>query len=221
MKFVFCFLSLLLAINQLTAATVLIDFGTTATNAGKGPTTGQPQVWNNFTASTTASSLSLVDTLGASTGYTIASDGAFSLLNEAATPVSSPYPNTAAGDAFYTTDERIFTFSGLDPLLTYHITVYGYANRSDSRLTNVTINSVMQSYQPANTGSGNTSGGSVTFSGLSANAEGIIDLKFTTGTSTNYILSVIELTAVPEPSRCFLFALGIGLIFSSRRRLAL
>ncbi|TLD68246.1 PEP-CTERM sorting domain-containing protein [Phragmitibacter flavus] len=208
----------ILLAGSLNAATMLIDFGlgSLSDTTGKGPTTGLAQTWNNYTDTSGATNLALVDTSNLSTAIILSTSGSFNVLNEAANPIGAPYPNIAAGDAFFNNPARTLTFSGLDPLLTYNITVYGYANRSDSRLTNVNINGVIQSYEPSNTSTGNLDGGFVTFTGLVPNASNQIALTLTTSTG-NYILNVIELTSVPEPSRALLLTTGLLLSFRRHR----
>ncbi len=217
------------------AATIYVDFGPSSSFVGllpgKGETTGLAETWNNFTDNTTAggATLALVNSTGATTGYSLATNGTFTILNEAANPTPSPYSTLASGDAFYTANPRTLTLSGLNPSLTYSITIYGYANRTDSRLSNVTIGGITQSYQPAftfgpdgtnNTADDNKGGGSTTFSNLVPSASGEIAIGLSSAISpvNNFILGTMEINYIPEPSHSLLTLSGAAFLLLRRRK---
>lgn len=192
-------------------APILIDFGPQTTNStnGTGPTTDLPQTWNNF--GTTTTNVALKDSNGDDTNYALSRTGAnFSALGEAASPLSSPWPTIASGDALYTSSPRTLTLSGLSSSLFYHITVYGFVSRATSRNTAVTIGGVEQYYEASNLRQGGTdaapvdpvnpNGGSVTFLNLSPNEAGEIHIDFSVGPGNtagggNFILGVMEVTS--------------------------
>lgn len=202
-------LSLLLCASGANAGTVLVDFGPVAT-------TGTPQTWNSFTSITNGSILPLVDTLGTGSGISLALNHDFFGLNEDPAP-SGPYAGTVTEDAFFGDDDRTMTLSGLNTNLTYNLTFYAYIARSDSRLTNITINGNTVSLQPGN---GTTTGNSVTLSNLVPSSSGTLKIDYTRGSAVaNLIISAMEITSVPEPSSTALLG-AFGILPLLRRRRA-
>ena len=210
MKRAFPFLCLLAIASGANAATMLVDFGAI-------PTTGTTPTWNNFINGTSGTALALVDTTNTASGATLTINSAFSLLDENAAPGSS-YPSTVTEDAFFRPGPGQMTLSGLNSSLTYNLTFFAYIARSDSRLTNITINGTTIPLEPGN---GTTTGNSVTFSNLVPSPAGVIVIDYALGAVGvgNMVVNALEITSVPEPSSAM--ALGaIALAPLLRRRRA-
>ncbi|HVJ47232.1 MAG TPA: hypothetical protein VM511_12640 [Luteolibacter sp.] len=226
-------LSLLFALflpAPLHATTVLIDFGSSSSTNGNGLTTGQPQTWNNVTNYAAHTTGLLKNTAGNDTAITLTLGGAFSnIASEAPKPVSSPYPTTATGDAFFQSTPITLTLNNLNPEETYNITFYGFLSRSTTRNTSVSISDATQSYEASNmrtggtdaapTGMTNPNGGSTTFLSVSPDSNGVISMNIAQGSGNTgfYILGVMEITSVPEPSAALLSLLGTVPLLLRRR----
>lgn len=225
-------LLLLLMAAPLNAATIFIDFGSTSTTNGNGPTTGSSPTWNNVTTIGGHTTPALNDSVtGLSTGYTLTLSGAFQgPASEVPKPASSPYPTTATGDAFFHNVARTLTLNNLNPAFTYNITLFGFISRTTTREAAVTIGGVTQTYQASNLRTGGTdaapvdpanpNGGSTTFTNITPELDGTIDIDIdrAAGNTNFYILSGMEINyTIPEPAIALLGSLGL-IPFLRRRR---
>lgn len=199
------FLALASAAN---ASTILVDFGAVLT-------TGTTPTWNNFTDGTNGASLALVDTTNLASGVTLTINSSFSLLDENAAPGGS-YPSTVSEDAFFRPGDGKMTLSGLNTSLTYNLTFFGYINRSDSRLTPITINGTTLQLEP---GMGTTTGNTVTFTNVAPSPTGTLVIDYSRGAGVgNMVVNALEITSVPEPSSAMLLgALAICPLLRRRR----
>lgn len=220
----------ILLTTPLHASTVLIDFGTSATNNGNGETTGQLQTWNNITSTAAHTTGLLKNSAGADTLITLSLGGAFfAATNESPKPPAGPYPTTASADAFYQNVPITLTLNNLNPAETYNITFYGFLSRDTTRRTEVSIADNTQEYEASNmrtggtndapTGATNPNGGSTTFLSVMPDSNGTIAMTIDQGTGNTgyYILGVMEITSVPEPSAAILALLGIAPLLRRRR----
>lgn len=223
-------LPLLFLSAPLHAATVLIDFGSTSSSNGNGPTTGSSPTWNNVTNIAAHTTGVLKNTVGNDTAITLTLGGAFSnIASEAPKPVSSPYPTTATGDAFFQSTQITLTLNNLNPEETYNISFYGFLSRSTTRNTSVSISDATQSYEASNmrtggtdaapTGATNPNGGGTTFLSVMPDSNGTVSINIGQGAGNTgfYILSVMEITSIPEPSAALLSALGLMPLLRRRR----
>lgn len=199
---------------QLSAVTLLVDFGPTAT------VTTSP-TWNSFTGTASAVPLALNDTSGVSTGYSITlAGGTVSQDNNNTAPVNQFSPFTPADvtrDFIFATGTRTLTLSGLDPLLSYDLTFYAYADRTGTRLTRFAVGSLSNTVEPAFRETNGTGGGVVTLANNVPDASGNLVITVSSAAATNWILSGLQLTSVPEPSS-LVIAGAFGLLPLLRRR---
>ncbi|MDP0492402.1 MAG: PEP-CTERM sorting domain-containing protein [Verrucomicrobiota bacterium JB023] len=104
----------------------------------------------------------------------------------------------------------LFTFTGLDPLLTYDVTG-GFDSDNVNFNTTWTSGGLTDTTDPAG------GSGYVTLAGLSPDGSGTLEITVTK--STQLFVSGLTLTAVPEPSSAFLAGLGLmGLLARRSRR---
>ena len=200
-----------------TAASILIDFGPTAT-PGSSPT------WNNFTSTTDASSLALSDSTGAPTNYTITlSDGDINSLSDNTTPPLTTYnpftPATVQQDSIFQSSARTFTLSGLDPSVAYSLTFYSYVDRNTSRSTDFSIPGYAPlTLEPSGDPIASDSGGMVgTILSVTPDSSGNIAITVDNN-AANWILNGMEITyTIPEPSAALLSIFGLLPLLRRRR----
>lgn len=168
--------------------------------------------WNNsyWTSGAPSSIANLVDSTGASTGY------AFAVTTNGLTGPSDPgnalpgVPESAYIDSYYGGENpTVFTISNLDPALTYNFTFYSAVNRGDgvNRTSRFTIGSSFTEIQ-----SRNNSSWTNTISGISPDANGNIDITVSRGsgnTGSSYLINIIHIESIPEPTAALLSALGL------------
>ncbi len=136
------------------------------------------------------------------------------------------FPESATQDVFFISDKSnndmslVFELRGLDPALTYDMTLFGKDDSADDNravaiFTDTTFaGGVSDSYDPDN----NTSDTAV-LSALSPDANGTLQITWTMGQGggTSSLLSLVEVSAIPEPATMGLLAMG-GLAVLRRRR---
>lgn len=196
------------------AATIYVDFNTT-----HAPSTTAH--WNPYSL-TANIPISLNNSDNTPTVYTLSLSGTIQPYSDTApSNPSLPYPDGATRDGMYQNAQRTFTLSGLNPSLTYTLTLYGYANRGTSRETLVTIiGGDSDTYEPS--GGGNT-GGHVTFSDISPTSGGEIVFTVEPGPNAdpankNFILSALQIDyTIPEPATALLSAFGLIPLLRRRR----
>ena len=200
--------SLLALASAANASTILVDFGAVLT-------TGTTPTWNNFTDGTSGASLALVDTTNVPSGITLTINSSFSLLDENGAP-GAVYPSTVTEDAFFRPGDGRMTLSGLNPSLTYDLSFLGYINRTDSRLTPITINGTTLQLEP---GMGTLSGNTVTFASVAPTLSGTIVIDYSRGAGVgNMVVNAMEISSVPEPSSTVLLgSLAICPLLRRRR----
>jgi hypothetical protein len=217
------FFTLLLLLTACTAvplqaATVLVDFGPTAT-------TGQPQTWNHFSG--TADNYGLVGlrtTTGATTTYNLTLTGGGVMhpgTESQGTGFSPPAPftpTTVYNDFIFMNEDRTLVLSGLDPLLTYNIDLYAYLNRDSARTTRFTINGTSLIIEPSSINSPTYSGQIASFSNLVPDDSGNLSIALSSTVKSNWILSAMQITSVPEPSRALLLTAGLLMLGLRRQR---
>lgn len=211
----------LLFASPLTAATILIDFGTAQTS-------GQPQTWNNFTGTANGSSIPVLrDTTGVETPYALTLSGG-SVSGNSLNPTNptntyNPFtPTTVIQDFLFIDDLRTFTLSGLTPGVLYDLTFFAYASDRTSRGTRFTIaGHTPLDLQPSNNvgGTPNPSGGQVgDILGVAPDSSGNIAIDVTSTVANNWILSGLAINyTIPEPSTALLSACGLIPLLLRRR----
>lgn len=203
------------------AALILVNFGTAASAP-----TGLPETWNNFSGTANGSNIPLNTSTNGSTGYTLtagggdATSGINTLYETTAVPPTNPTspftPTAVPLSAAFQTGARTFTLTGLDPALTYSISLYSYINRTDSRGTRFSINGTNVNLEPARIGAA-TSGAVAYFENISPTA-GTITINVTSTAGNNWILNAMSVSYVPEPSTALLGLAGMGIFCACRRR---
>lgn len=192
------------------ALKVLVDFGSSGTT-----TIGSDDpdnTWNNFTSNTVNSSLSLVDSAGASTGITLTLTDQFTGNQSTGSTSPGVYVEQATRDSFYFDYGKTpqLTLTGLDPEKIYNLTFFGSRmTTSDSLIRSVRFEA--QGYGSAvevvNNATNNTSTvAEVTNILPGSSGEIVIDLEKNTAapdvnntTSGVGYLGAFELTTMPEP----------------------
>jgi hypothetical protein len=222
MKTRFFLAALPLGALPLEAAIIQIDLGYNTTGTApdvvdrKTTTTG----WNNsyWSASTPTPVANLVDSTGSLTGYSfsVTTNG---LTGPAETGnLLAGVPATAYSDSVYGGENlTVFTISNLNPTLTYNFKFYSAVNRGDgvNRNSRFTIGSSFTEIQ-----SRNNSSWTDTLSGISPDEFGKINITVSRGsgnTSSSYLLNIIHMESVPEPSAALLCYLGVIPLLRRRR----
>jgi len=171
------------------------DFGvTTQTTTATG--------WNNITGFTVGSGTTdCKDSTGASTGIGLSVTQAFqSSVDNGASSPSTPYPQTAMRDCFYSQNTPAkLKFTGLDPTGTYKVTIFGYRNATATdRVSKYTIGTQVLTLNASQ----NTSNTAV-FTGAAPAADGSMEVIVDrdTGSTFGYLnVLVLEKESAPPPS---------------------
>lgn len=213
------FSSLLLSLGGAHAGVILVDIG------GPGLTTsGQPEAWNNLTDFTQNATVAggLSDTAGMNTGYglTVTTSGFTGVASNDGSGNQTLTPTTASYDSFFGgANASVLRLSNLNSSLTYSFTFFGSVYRADStnRNTNYTVDGQTVSLQTRN----NAATWSSTISGISPDVNGNIDITIARGsgnTGSSYLLNIMRVESVPEPSHALLSLAGVSLLALRRRR---
>ncbi|MGZ0657252.1 GDSL-type esterase/lipase family protein [Coraliomargarita sp. W4R72] len=202
-------LAAFLVTYQLSAQTVLMNFGARSTS-------DPSNQWNSFANSSLGViATNLIDTNNQATDIQLEITNAFVAKNMAGTsdPLA-PYPSSATQNTFFDSNSKFdasgdklakLEFTGLDTSKTYDFTFYAArAGAGDVRSTLYTL-------EGGNSGSGALNASSnvtntVSVSGIAPTAGGLITLTLTPDAETNtspqdfIYLGVIELNTIPELS---------------------
>lgn len=202
------------------AATILIDFGSSSTSPTNFVTNDAG--WNNITnSSTDTANVALIDSTGAASGVTLTITSPFNTnppnLNGTTSPTgdAAAYPVTATRDNFFSNTETFngqgnltpqITFGGLNPNMVYSFTYFASrVSVSDNRSADYTLSNGMTSSVVSLNASNNT-GTVVTSAFLAPSVSGTLVLDIDPSAANNNAnhftyLGVIEITAVaiPEP----------------------
>jgi len=203
------------------AASIYVDFGPNATVA-------DTFTWNTVTTYTVGEKVAdLRTTTNASTGYaltftTVPSTGTGTVADGATT--LTPAGNYR--DAFYgalagTPDSpTVITLSGLDPSITYSFSFYATVNRTGTRGTRHTLsNGTTSSFSELET-INNQSTWSTPISGT-PDPSGNLTITLTRASfnaDQSYLLGVMRVDYIPEPSAALLTAAGLIPLLTRRRR---
>lgn len=212
------FLTLLLPLLPAArAASIYVDFGPNATVADS-------ITWNSVTTYSTGVKVAdLRTTTNQSTNYglTLTTNAFVGDVGDGPTNLT---PVANYRDGFYgalsgtPNNPTVFTLTGLDPSLTYTFTFFGTVDRTGTRGTRYTVGdpgnySELETNDNVNTWSApisaspDTNGNlTVTLSRASFNAD------------QSYILNVMRVDFVPEPSAALLSGLGLITLLSRRTR---
>ena len=211
--------SLLLASGNASAGVILVDIGNPALT-----TSGQPETWNNLTDHAVNGTVAggLLDTTGASTGYnlTITTSGFTGPASNSPNGNQTITPTSASYDSFFGGGTAsVLRLSGLNSSLTYSFTFFGSVFREDStnRNTDYTVGGQTVSLQTRN----NAATWSNTISGISPDVNGNIDITIARGagnTGSSYLINILKVESVPEPSHALLSLAGVSLMALRRRR---
>lgn len=202
-------------LSSASAATILIDFGTN-------PTSGQSDTWNNVTSySVGQKSTDLRTTVNSSTNYSLSITQSGFAGGTDDGPVTLT-PTSAFRDGYYgafqtgTTDApSIIRLSGLDPSLTYTFTFFGSVSRSGTRGARYTVGSQFAELETAN----NASTWSAPISGT-PDSSGNLDIvisRASFNTDQSYLLNVVRIDFIPEPTTALLSVLGIVPLLRRKR----
>lgn len=210
---------LFLAIGSSNAGVILVDIGNTTLT-----TSGQPEAWNNLTDYALNGTVAggLVDTTGANTNYelTVTTSGFTGYAANDASGNQSLTPTSASYDSFFGGGTAsVLRLSNLNPALTYSFTFFGSVFRNDSinRNTDYTVGGQTVSLQTRN----NAATWSDTISGISPDVNGNIDITIARGadnTGSSYLINILKVESVPEPSHALLSLAGVSLMVLRRRR---
>jgi len=211
------------------AAVIRIDFGGTADQ-----TTEAGVTWNNLTGYTSGSNIpDLRDTGDALTGIRLQITGAFRGVNGSGTTTSTLFPGNATKDSFFghtvasgafpapTFPNGQLTLSGLNPSETYNVLFYA-SRVGDSVNRETTYTATGGNGSQSRTLNSNNTNGSVTVTGLTADAEGKIVIDVGPGannatTEKFYYIGAMEITSVPEPAVSLLGAGALAFLLIRRR----
>jgi len=212
-------LALLLSLGSVNAGVILVDIGSTTQT-----TSGQPEAWNNLTDYALNGTVAggLVDTTGANTTYqlTITTSGFTGPAANDGSGNQTLTPTTASYDSFFGGGTAsVLRLSNLDTSLTYSFTFFGSVFRNDStnRNTAYTVGSQTVSLQTRN----NAATWSNTISGIAPDVNGNIDITIARGagnTGSSYLINILKVESVPEPSHAVLSLAGVSLMTLRRRR---
>lgn len=232
-------LGFLLLTNSAQALSILVDFGSSATQTNHISITGgtdPSNFWNNVTSVTPAAvPLMLVDTTNASTGISLQITSRFSGINtNGAIDASAPYNSAATRDSFYGNTEEFsgqsnpnpsFTLSGLDPSSTYSFRFYASrTGAGDVRTTDYFVAGGISGVATLDVANNVSNTASVV--GITPDTFGQIQISLaaasTNNNSNHFIyLGALEIVAVPEPSSAgLLLAGGVAALGIRRRRLS-
>jgi hypothetical protein len=211
--------TLLLASGDANAGVILVDVGNTTLT-----TSGQPEAWNNLTDFALNGTVvgGLVDTTGANTGYnlTVTTSGFIGYAANSANGNQTLTPTSASYDSFFgLADPSVLRLSNLDTSLTYSFTFFGSVFRDDAinRNTAYTVGGQTVSLQTRN----NAATWSDTISGISPDVNGNIDITLARGAGnagSSYLLNILKVESIPEPSHAVLSLAGVSLMALRRRR---
>lgn len=221
------------ALGSASAATALIDFGTSNT-----PSYNQAAIIGAATPTSTTGAVALNDTTTAPTGWTVTVTGAGSgnAGNAGAGANVSVFPaavvgfeTTALQDSIYSNQgggsnpAMVLSFAGLDSSLTYDLLLYG------SRLNGQGVD--QQWTLTEGTGGALVSHGSldnqttvVDWTSVSPNGSGVIEILLNTDPAGDRIGALalnfgsITENAIPEPTGASLLGLSLGMLFLRRKR---
>lgn len=211
--------SVLFAFGSAHAGVILVDIGSPTQT-----TTGQPEAWNNLTDYALNGTVAggLVDSTGANTGYqlTITTSGFTGPASNSPNGNQTITPTSASYDSFFGGGTAsVLRLSNLNPALTYNFTFFGSVFRDDStnRNTAYTVGGQTVSLQTRN----NAATWSDTISGISPDVNGNIDITIARGsgnTGSSYLINILKVESVPEPSHALLSLAGVSLMALRRRR---
>ena len=212
------------------AARVLVDFGSATTQTAS-PTNGL--FWNNLvdTDPVNGNVPDLTDTLGNSTGLTLAITSRFNTGNNNGRLDSTLYPASATRDSFYGNTETFNGLSNLTPQLTLSGLTVGtpysftfYASRdgvADNRSTDYTVAGAISGTATLN--ASNNINNVAVVSNILPMANGTVTINLTPNASNNnashfVYLGVLDFAAVPEPTTTVSLLVGGVLCLARRRR---
>ena len=217
---------------------ILVDLGQTAHESGTATTPATDgNYWNNFALAandtTTPPTTLVADLIRASDGT--ATGGLLEIaastfdnvgIGGADNPNASQtnaMPASATRDTFFfnasNNDPKSATleFRNLDTSLTYDLSIFGSVPSGTRPLTEITVDSVTQSYNPVDNGETGTGTNTADFIGLSPDSNGTISFVVTLDGAGAGHINTIELTVVPEPASLSLMAV-VGLVVLRRGR---
>ncbi|WAC18892.1 hypothetical protein OVA24_16800 [Luteolibacter sp. SL250] len=214
----FLFTTLLLSLLPAArAASLYVDFGPNATVADS-------ITWNTVNSFSTGVKVAdLQTTTGQSTGYglNLTTNALVSDVNDGPTTLT---PTANYRDGYYgalngtPNNPTVFTLTGLDPAITYTFSFFATVDRTGTRGTRYTVgdpgnyaeleaNDNVNTWSTPISATPDTSGNlTVTLSRASFNAD------------QSYIINVMKVDFVPEPSAALLSAAGLIPLLSRRRR---
>ena len=137
----------------------------------------------------------------------------------------TPYSDLSFNDGIFGNGAGVITISGLNPSLTYDLSIASnmFANAAYGATVTDPVSAIFGDYSGTSIINGGTAAGPnpnpitpFMLTGLQTNGAGTLTLNFTENPT---IISALTLTAVPEPSAFALFGLGgLGLILRRRRK---
>lgn len=213
--FVLALLGTLLA-GPAVAVTVLIDFEAFD---------GTPAVgWNMIDSADSGSVLDLLDTTGIDSGIDVAvptvldNGGAFDAWNDA-NPLPAWAPDAAADDYVWMNGFIVaFTFSGLDPALTYDIDLIVSRDLSRSQDMRMAAgNGNFDVFDWNSQADGYVAGNTLSWTGLAPDAGGVITFLIRRDQASS-ALNAMRIQSVPEPSVVLLLAWAALPLLQARRR---
>jgi hypothetical protein len=213
-------------VPQAVAQTLLLDFGPqftiSGTNGGSNGPDANGNFWNNVNGPVVTN---LVTTANAGTGWNISYTTAATFNPApgtlwASNGLASLGPlaiNTAMADGAFTTagTNQAFNLTNLSTNLVYSFKLFGARDAADARTTTYIVSGAVAFTNTLQT-SGSNLGGTGTnfnngafasFTNISPNASGVINISYGSSTTFSY-LNLMEVVAVPEPSTVGLLALA-------------